>query len=395
MGVAGETEGKDSRSDRADFGPSPGAAGQSFSDFGPADSGFGPADSAFGAGDAQFGPGDDDSQALWRPEPAPENPELTWRPASETPPEPPATVPPPPPQYRAPDSTFPEMSISQQRPAPADDSRTVRHSVAPEENLTVRHPVDDRTVRHSQPDRNQPEAGPAAGRQADDLDTWWNRPTSSGGMPASPKTVGSAGADKDPAGLSWADDPIARRLTPQSVTEALARPQRRKRSNGRLIAIGGVVVTAAVVIGSIVLLTSGGEPGTPAPPDTTSAALSCPASQDGKVTVGNGAGDTDSGPGAILGFQHAFYVDRNGQKAREFVAPDAENISSAEVIQAAIDEQIPKGTTHCMRITERATDTFDVDLTEHRPDGTTTVYRQTVTTAQRDGKTQLFSIGQR
>jgi hypothetical protein len=132
----------------------------------------------------------------------------------------------------------------------------------------------------------------------------------------------------------------------------------------------------------------------PAPP-STSAALSCPAGKDGKVTRGNGQGDTSSGPGAILGFQYEFYVDRNGEGARRFVAPDAENVSTAEVIQQAINEQIPAGTTHCLRIAEVAGDTFEVDLTDHRPDGTTNVYRQTVITVVRDGKTVIFAIRER
>jgi hypothetical protein len=140
---------------------------------------------------------------------------------------------------------------------------------------------------------------------------------------------------------------------------------------------------------------SGGSAALPPPPVTPTAALSCPASNDGKVTVGNGAGDTNSGPGAILGFQYAYYVERSGERARSYLAADAEYLSPAEVLQKAIDDEIPVGTTHCVRISATAQDAYDVDLTEHRADGTTIVYPQTVLTVDRDGKKLLFAVRQR
>lgn len=377
--MARENESSDDRSERADFGPSPDDAGAGFSDFGPSDAGFGDPDSAFGPGESQFGPADDDTGAQWSPPPMPENPGLAWRPASESGPDTSSSVPPPPQQYRAPGSTSSsEMSMPQYGSAPdSGDEATVRHRIEPDDTATVRqvrHPIEQPTVRH---------------HVGDEQRTAEIRSQS----PASPTAVESSEVSARPGRMSWDDDPIAQQLTPQSVTAA--RSRRAKRPSARILVLGGALVAVAVLVGSIVLLTGRGNPEPPALPDATSAALSCPSTQDGKMTVGNGTGDTRSGTGAILGFQHAFYVERDAQGVREFAAPDAENISSAEVMQRAIDAQIPQGTTHCLRIVEQATGTFDVDLTEHRPNGTTTVYQQTVITVQRDGKTVLFAINER
>lgn len=164
---------------------------------------------------------------------------------------------------------------------------------------------------------------------------------------------------------------------------------------GRVLGVlAAVVVLIALTVTIIAVSRDNGD--TTATPDVggTTAALSCPSSKDGKVTVGNGPGDTASGAGAILGFQNAFYVARNGERARSFVAPDAD-FSTAAVLQQAIDEHIPVGTTHCVRITESGQDTFDVDLTEHRPDGTTIVYPQRVTTVDRGGRKLVFVIRER
>ena len=105
---------------------------------------------------------------------------------------------------------------------------------------------------------------------------------------------------------------------------------------------------------------------------------------------GNGAGGTGSGPEAILGFQHAYYVDRSGEKARSFVAPDGA-VLQAPQIQDGINT-VPAGSTHCLAITSTGGDRYTVQLTERRPDGTTTVYKQVVTTVARDGKTLIKEI---
>ncbi|WP_435593054.1 hypothetical protein [Nocardia sp. bgisy118] len=344
----------------SDFGPPVGDFGPPVGDFGPpvGGGGFGPPVSEFG------GPQLGEVGPQW-PEPAGDHPDVGWRPAAEAP-----SVPPPPPQYRAPDTTvFPDnppvpqaRPASQSRPAPdferdVSSDATVRHTVAP--------------------------AGGAPER-------WWNSASESGEVPKPPQEP-----RKSDSGLSWADDPIAKRLAPSAP---VASSPSSGGGNTRWIVLG-VAAALAVLIGlvvTIVAVNGGGDEGTTAtPPPATSAAGGCPPARDGNMTRGNGAGSTDTGPDAILGFQYAFYVERSGERVRKFVAPDAANISTGEVIQKAIDEQIPKGTTHCLWMFEVAPGTYEVDLREHRPDGSTIVYKQTVITVEKDGKTLVSSIKER
>ncbi|WP_280417186.1 hypothetical protein [Nocardia carnea] len=375
--MTGEGEGKRRESDPADFGPPTG-------DFGPPVSEFGPPVSEFGPPVSEFGPPTGDLPVQgWQPAGA-ENPELAWRPAdgaAGTAPEPP-TVPAPPPQYRAPDSSTPaypasgdSVPVTRPRPGGADDT-TVRHPL-PADPASPRRPGTDpapeseqATVRHSAADLRWP----------------GSEPGDRGDEPVRPRSGG---------GLSWDSDPIAQKLTPQSVSSALTEKPRRDLPIGTIVTVAAVIVAfIAVGVAIVVVRGDGGEGGT-GPTAEAIEGLSCPATQDGAVTVGSGAGDTTSGPDAVLGFQHAFYVQRSGAAAREFVAPDSPAISSAETIQRGIDEQIPAGTQHCVRITERTANTFDVDLTERRPNGVTTVYKQTVTTVERDGQTLLWVIEDR
>ncbi|WP_227998708.1 hypothetical protein [Nocardia australiensis] len=363
--MGSEGDGRDNESDQSgsQFGPPVG-------DFGPPVGDFGPPVGDFGPPMDDFGPPTAGRQQPWQvPEPATDHPELAWRPADEPP------TAPPPAQYRAPETTvFPD--------GPPPPAPTVRHPQLPvdsDDDLTVRHPV-----------------APQTGQR----DEWWNRPTDSGGVPTPPEPSPRSESES----LSWADDPIAKRLAPsKAIPTPDSAPARQSATRGRWIVLGGVgaVVVVVALVVSIVAVNRGGGSGSdkaappPVPLTTTTPELSCPAGHDGKITVGNGVGDTATGPGAILGFQHAFYVERNGERARQFVAPDAENVSAAEVIQQAINDQIPTGTTHCLRITELGPEHFEVDLTENRPDGSRLVYRQSVTTANRDGSTLVFSIKER
>lgn len=329
-----------------------------------AGSAFGPPVNDFGPPVRDFGgPELGEAGAQWPGD----HPEVGWRPADGGAP----PVPPPPPQYRAPETTVFPDNPPPSRPAPPP---------APEaDNAT------DATVRYST-GTPPPPAPPAGGGS----ERWWS-PTDSGDVPKPPAESRASGS-----GLSWADDPIAKRLAPSAPA---APPSTGSNGNMRWI-VTGVAAALALVIALVVIVVAVGggdddEPGdataAPPPPSTTAAALSCPASREGNVVVGNGKGGTDNGPDAILGFQYAFYVDRSGERVRQFVAPDG-RFSSAADIQKAIDESIPQGTTHCLRITETAPDTYDVALTQHNPDGLTTVYPQIVTTVTRDGQTLLTAV---
>lgn len=392
---------------QSEFGPSQSEFGPPQSEFGPPQSEFGPPLSEFGPPLAEFGPpvadfGQpvDSGASGWTPAPAAPSPEIGWRPADAGP-----TTPAPPPQYRAPDS-----------------------STAPP---TVRYPAEDNpdaTVRLSgEQGPSKPSGWAAAGgikTSESGRESAWLRSADSA-MPApAQRTTGAKSAGATQESLSWADDPIAKALAPKPgaaksagsqslwADDDLAKrlapksappPHESSRPWGRIAAGAGAAIAAllAIVVTVVVLTRGGADEESANPLVTTSvapsggAALSCPARKDGNTLVGNGPGSTDTGAGAILGFQHGFYAERSGAQARSYVAPDAPNVSPADTIQAAINQVIPVGTTYCLRIVELTPDSFDADLTEHRPDGSTTVYHQRITTVNREGKHLIFEIAER
>ncbi|MET9488830.1 hypothetical protein [Nocardia sp. NPDC006630] len=384
------------------FGPTTDTYGVLGNDFGSPLNDFGAATPGFGAAPGEFGPAADAGATGWAPPVVPPSPELAWRPVDGEYPAPDSSVPPS--QYATGDDALYDNRFGDQ----GDVEETVRHSVEPA------------------PPAKKPSAGWARGGGISTAafagrESAWLR-SADAGMPsaesesAAPQQESLSWAD-DPIGrmlmpkktepksesLSWSDDEIARRLAPKS-----AAPQDKPKTSRKPILIGaGVVVVLAAVAGVVVALTGGSDKSdsasaasssdglvTTAAP-TTVAALSCPTKRDGPLTIGNGAGGTETGADAILGFQHAFYADRNGVKARSFVAPDAANVSQADTIQQAINDVIPIGTSYCLRITDAGPDAYDADLTEHRPDGTTTVYRQHILTVNKDGKHLIFAIDER
>ncbi|MGA4785779.1 hypothetical protein [Nocardia sp. AB354] len=351
---------------------------------------FGPPVSGFGPPLNDFGPPTGETGAVgWAPVGEPERPTLGWQPA-DTPATP--SVPPPPAQYRAPDSTAAPETVRHSAPEAPRAPETVR-TPAPE---TVRTPAPE-TRRVPEPPHGTDAARapetvryPDAGGADADRGTWWRADDS--GFPPTPP--------RETTGSLWDDDELAKKLAPSrppGQPQAEARPDR----NMPVILAGAagavVIVIALVLIIVFATRSSDGDGsvggGKSSPPSV--AALSCPARTDGNVVIGNGPGDTNSGSAAILGFQHAFYADRSGVKAHDFVAPDASNVSTASTMQQAIDSLIPQGTTYCLRVETVTPEQFNVDLTEHRPDGTTTLYKQLVKTVNREGKNLIFSIDQR
>lgn len=401
--------GKDDAADRPEHvsGTEAGASGsaQPESEFGPSLNDFGPAMNEFGPSLKGFGPAPDSGTPGWAPAPGAPGPDLSWAPAtSGQGPEvgwSPAAPGPEVAWSPAPAAPNPELAwrpaegaapfpATGQYPPVADPEQTVKFGTA------AAAPLGDQVPEHAAAQENSrsEESGAAAPT------SWW-RSAPSGFPPVPPAESG------DPReSLSWADDPIAQALTPKTPP-----PQQQSgKSKGRIAAIaGGVVAVLAIAGGVGFAVTRGGgdKDATPAAvatskssvagtsAGTTPAELSCPAKHDGPLTIGNGPGGVGSGVDAILGFQHAFYGDRSGVKARSFVAPDSPTVSPAETIQQAIDTVIPAGTSYCLRIVETGAESYDADLTEHRPDGTTTVYRQRITTVNRDGKHLIFSIDER
>lgn len=391
------------------------------SEFGAADTEFGPPTGeyeppAFGA----FGAGPEAGAQGWSPAPAPAAPELAWRPADGSPPTPAV-----PPEYRAPDSsTAPDAQWY------ADTQHDNGFGGSPEQ--TVRHPLADPPA----PKASGWATGGGIKTANAGRESAWLR-NAEAGMPSgkaesrAPQQESLAWAD-DPIGklltpkkpapqqesLAWSDDPIAKRLTPK----AAAAPKSDEDGSlpwARISTIVGGVLAVLIVAGLIVVaVTRGGgddndplvaptttaaatttatstTPALPGAPVTVPAAPSCAAKREGRLTIGNGTGGTTAGVDAILGFQHAFYIDRDGAKARSFVAPDAPNVSPAEVIQTAGIDPTPVGTMHCLRIFAMGPEAYVVDLTVYRPDGATDVYQQYITTVTRNGKHLIYAIDER
>ena len=154
-----------------------------------------------------------------------------------------------------------------------------------------------------------------------------------------------------------------------------------------------------IAAGGVAVFATNSEPATANPataaPAPAAAQSWCPSSRGGDTVTGNGPGGQQDGPSAILAFDHAYYVLRSGEQARAVVAPDATTVSSAQVIQAAIDSAIPPGTEHCLAIVADPIEVerYWVTLTERRPDSAQETYQQIVTTADQGGRHVITSIG--
>lgn len=178
-----------------------------------------------------------------------------------------------------------------------------------------------------------------------------------------------------------------------------------------LFALAAAVVVAVIGVGIVILTGVGsGTRVTPKPvgPVATSAASppamsgstteqaagpvipGCAEERSEAVVSGAGPGGSDSGPDAILWFQHSYYDERSGTRAREVVAPDAD-VPTAETIQKGIDS-IPLGTAHCVRITPIGDGRFSVELTEAQPGQQASRFQQIVTTSAADGRTVITGI---
>ncbi|MFI5777369.1 hypothetical protein [Nocardia sp. NPDC051570] len=345
--------------------PDPEVQDQAGSAFGPPVSEFGPPVTGFGPPLNDFGPPTSAGPVGWTPADAPERPTLGWQPADAPPaPQPPA---PQPPQYRAPDSSTP-----------------LPPSPAPEQRRPPGRPSDT-----------------AAEDRIPESEAWWQS-TQSGYPPTPPKQSQAAARPSTGSGSTgslWDDDELARKLVASRPTPAEPEaPERAERGRGPIIigAVAALAVIVAVVLVIVFVSRGHGKDETvvqgPPASNTATSAMNCPAGSTGNVTTGNGVGDTDSGAGAILGFQHAFYVDRNGAKVRTFVAPDTDRVPAADDIQHAIDANIPQGTRFCLRIEQLASDRYTTELTEFRPDGGKTLYRQLVTTVNQGGKNLVWGI---
>ena len=112
------------------------------------------------------------------------------------------------------------------------------------------------------------------------------------------------------------------------------------------------------------------------------------------VVTGFGPGDTSSGPGAILGFNYAYYVQRSAKQARQFLASDA-LVGPGDRLQAGIDA-VPAGTHHCVTISPLVrvgdADLWAVTVTEYHPGSEPFAPRQIITTRTHGAATLISSI---
>ncbi|WP_280231227.1 hypothetical protein [Nocardia cyriacigeorgica] len=113
----------------------------------------------------------------------------------------------------------------------------------------------------------------------------------------------------------------------------------------------------------------------------------------GAVVSGTPTGGTGSGADAIFGFEHAYYVARDGHRARNFVTADAA-VSDAAGIDRGI-AQVPLGTRYCVTITplaDSAPQRYLVDLVQQYPGEPPDTFHQIITVATLDGHTRITRI---
>lgn len=118
----------------------------------------------------------------------------------------------------------------------------------------------------------------------------------------------------------------------------------------------------------------------------------CVAVAESDRVVGDGPGSLDSPAGAVLAFDHAYYVERSAEKAFEAVAPSS-RMSEEQVRVEGID-MVREGTTHCVAVSELSPTLLDVTLTEFPPEDAPPVeIRQRVRVAEDpDGTWGIVSI---
>lgn len=113
-------------------------------------------------------------------------------------------------------------------------------------------------------------------------------------------------------------------------------------------------------------------------------------SEPGRV-VGAGPGSLDTPAGAVLAFDHAYYVERSAEKAFEAVSPSSRMTEEQLRIEGV--ERVPDGTTHCVEARELSPTLLEVDLTEYPPGADPVLIRQRVRLAENpDGTWGIVSI---
>ncbi|MGB3603791.1 hypothetical protein [Gordonia sp. (in: high G+C Gram-positive bacteria)] len=186
-------------------------------------------------------------------------------------------------------------------------------------------------------------------------------------------------------------------------SDAFAPTTTRKSRRFAIIAAACIVILGVIAIGAYTAFAGGGDDSSasptasapaPAPADRGSTDAACPARTVGNVTTGSDAGGSGSGIDVIKAFNYAYYVKRDAQAVSEFVVPAARRavIPSIANLQMAIDD-LPKGTTHCLTITDLGNGLHKVDLAQIAPGpgGQRTVFHQMIQTTSENGRWLIVS----
>ncbi|MFF0284067.1 hypothetical protein ACFYSW_27545 [Rhodococcus aetherivorans] len=205
-----------------------------------------------------------------------------------------------------------------------------------------------------------------------------------------------------PAPAQPVDETAAVAVTDTTPAAPTVRPDRSR----TWMLVGGGVAVLAVVSAAVVTAMTGTTdepqvPPLPSPPavssstTTTSTTASAtpgwcaPATEPGRI-VGNGPGGRDTGPAVIQAFEHAYYVERDGQAVADLmVLPGTD-------IQSFIDA-VPVGTEHCVSVlpTEDP-NRWSVDvLLKFPPVGDEGIHKQWITTLPADGGLKIANVENR
>lgn len=130
------------------------------------------------------------------------------------------------------------------------------------------------------------------------------------------------------------------------------------------------------------------------------ATANCTRIRSSAITTGANPGDDKDAPGVILALEYAYYVLRDGAGVYGLLAPGTKlGASSAEELQAYLDEKVPAGTKYCVKITPYGLtgNQWAVDIDEQQPGkGIDHLVPQLISTVtSSDGKTYITAIAER
>ncbi len=204
-----------------------------------------------------------------------------------------------------------------------------------------------------------------------------------------------------------AEAPTSAPAVPVTDTAAAAPAKRDSDRSRTWMLVGGGIAVLAVVSAAVVTTMTGStnEPQAPplpsssvvaspsTTPSTTATAAApawCAAVTEPDRIVGNGPGGRDSGPAVIQAFEHAYYVQRDGQAVAELM------VLPGNDIQSFIDA-VPAGTEHCVTVLPTEDPhRWSVDvLLKFPPVGDEGIHKQWITTMPADGGFKIANVENR